>query len=96
MHGMGFQIRIWIGNRFHNHKQRVVVNGVRSELLPVTSGDLLGSVLGPALFVTYINDIDVDVSFSVLRVADDTKPYSNVCTCNQTDHLQHDLDEMSE
>ena len=53
-------------------------------------------MLGPALFAIYINDIDVDVSSSVLKVADDTKLYSNVYTCNQTDHLQHDLDEMSE
>ena len=46
--------------------------------------------------VIYINDIDVNVSSSVHKVTDDTKLYSNVCTCDQTDHLQHDLDEMSE
>ena len=96
MHGMGFQIRNWIGNRFLNRKQRVVVNGVKSEWLPVMSGVPLGSVLAPALFVIYINDIDVNVSSSVHKVTDDTKLYSNVCTCDQTDHLQHDLDEMSE
>ena len=96
MHGMGFQIRNCVGNRFHYCKQRVVVNGVKSEWLPVMSGVPLGSVLAPALFVIYINDIDENVSYSVHKVTDDTNYYSNVCTCNQTDHLQHDLDEMSE
>ena len=96
MHGMGFQICNCVGNRFHNRKQRVVVNCVKSEWLPVMSGVPLGSVLAPAMFVIYINDIDVNVSSSVHKVTDDTKLYSNVCTCDQTDHLQHDLDEMSE
>ena len=96
MHGMGFQIRNWIGNRFLNRKQRVVVNGVKSEWVPVTSGVPLGSVLAQTLFVIYINNIDVVVSSSVQKVADFTKLHSNVCTCDQTDHLQHDLDEMSE
>ena len=75
---------------------RVVVNGVKSEWLPVTSGVPLGSVLAQTLFVIYINDMDLNVSSSVHKVADFTKLYSYVCTCDQTDHLQHDLDEMSE
>ena len=75
---------------------RVVVNCAKSEWLPVTSGVPLGSVLAQTLFVIYINDIDLNVSSSVLKVADDTKLYSNVCTRNQTDHPQHDLDVMSE
>ena len=75
---------------------RVVVDGVKSEWLPVTSGVPHGSVLGPALFIIYINDIDANVSSSVLMFADDTKLCSSVCTCDQTDRLQCDLDEMSE
>ena len=85
-----------IGNWLHNCKQRVVVNDVRSEWLPVTSGVPQGSVLGSASFIVCINDIDVNVSISVLKFADDTKLYSNVCTCDQTGQLQYDLDRMSE
>ena len=44
----------------------------------------------------YINDVDVNVSSSVLMIVDDTKLYSNVCTCEQTDRLQCDFDKMSE
>ena len=96
MHGIGIKIRNWIGNWLHNRKQIFVVNGVKSECLPVTSGFPQVSMLGLALLIIYINDIDANVSFSVLRFADGTKLYSNVYTCDQTDRLQCDLDEMSE
>ena len=43
-----------------------------------------------------INDIDVDVSSSILIFADEAKLYSNVCTCDDADRLQCDLDKMSE
>ena len=64
--------------------------------MPVTSGVPQGYLLGPALFIIYINDIDANISSSVLKFADDTKLHSNVCTCDQTDHLQCDLDKMPE
>ena len=80
MHGIGIQIRNWIGDWLHNRKQRVVVNAVKSELLSVTSGVQQGYVLGPALFIICINNIDADVSCSVLKFADNTKLHSNVCT----------------
>ena len=60
------------------------------------SGVPQGSVLGPALSIIYVNDNDINVSFSVHKFTDDTELYSNVCTCNQTDRVQCDLDDMSE
>ena len=95
MHGMGIKIRNWIENWRNNRKQRIVVNGVKSEWLPVTSGVTQSSVQG-ALSVIYINDIDANVSSSALMFADDTKLHRNVCTGDQMDRLQCDLAEMSE
>ena len=62
----------------------VFVNYAKSEWLPVTSGVTQDSVLGSVLFIIYINDIDANVSSSILRFADDTKLHSNVCPCDQT------------
>ena len=49
----------------------------------------------PLLFDIYINDTDRNIFSPVHKLADDTKLHSNVCTCDQTDHLQCDSDKMS-
>ena len=54
-----------------NRKQRVVLNGCFSEWRDVVSGVPQGSVLGPLLFIMYINDIDDCVAGRILKFADD-------------------------
>ena len=58
-----------------NRKQAVVINGVNSNCIPVSSGIPQGSVLGPILFLVYINDLLEQVKSRVRLFADDTAMY---------------------
>ena len=53
-----------------------------------------GSVLGPTLFVIYINDIDDGITSSLLKFADDTKLLRKVGTQDDCEALQKDLHTM--
>lgn len=47
----------WIDNYLYDRVQRVVLDGFHSNFRPITGGIPQGSVLGPFLFLLYINDI---------------------------------------
>ena len=65
--------------------QYVSVNGNCSDETPVTSGVPQGSVLGPILFIYYINDMPDIVKCFIKIFADDTKTYNPIST--QEDYL---------
>ena len=76
----------------------MVINGEESSWSNVLSGIPQGSVLGPALFLVFINDLPDSIKNLVKIFADDTKVYSTVgaiCDREQLE-LQEDLDESSE
>ena len=63
----------WIKNFLSERKQRVVLNGISSDWTDVISGVPQGSVLGPILFILYVNDLPDKVKSYCKIFADDTK-----------------------
>jgi len=88
--------RSWIGGFLANRTQRVSVNGVLSDLASVSSGVPQGSVLGPALFLLYINNISDGIRSDLRLFADDSIVYREINS--NTDHLilQQDLEHLKD
>ena len=72
-------------NYLDDRKQRVVINGSYSDCSNIESGVPQGSVLGPLLFLVYINYLERNIKSNIKFFADDTmlfsivKEYSNIC-----------------
>ena len=93
-YGIRGKVLQWIRNFLTAREQRVVINGVASKTAPVTSGIPQGSVLGPILFLIYVNDLPDFVSSKVKLFADDTKLYREIKNPQDKDVLQNDLDNL--
>lgn len=65
----------WLSSYLSNRTQRVVLNGQSSEWTSVKSGVPQGSILGPLLFLIYINDIVNQIGTNIRLFADDTSLY---------------------
>jgi len=85
----------WIKAFLDQRTQAVVVDGTMSDYAPVSSGVPQGSVLGPVLFLLFVNDIGDNVTSRIRLFADDCVTYriieshADVCT------LQNDLNTLS-
>ena len=86
----------WLESFLIGRKQKVVLNGEESDWTNVTSGIPQGSVLGPILFLIYINDLPDVVNSIVKLFADDTKIYANVNTIENQERLQEDINNLME
>ena len=90
-YGIGGKTLKWIDS-FLCFRQRVVVNGVKSDWAPVLSGVPQGTVLGPLLFSLYINDISSDNESEIRLFADDCVCYREIKDEKDTMKLQRDID----
>ena len=85
----------WIKDFLSGRHQRVVVNGTFSKWKPVLSCIPQGSVLGPVLFIIFINDLPEVVKCYCKIFADDTKLYKAISCSNDQQMLQLDLFQCS-
>ena len=94
-YGVRGQTHSWIKSFLMNRLQRVMVDGENSEWVKVESGVPQGTVLGPVLFLSYIDDLPNSVKHSHVRLfADDCVLYRQVKSESDCELLQDDLQNL--
>jgi len=84
----------WFGSYLENRTQCVSVNNQLSQILPVVSGVPQGSILGPLLFLIFINDLPSIVTSQLLIFADDTKCFRQITSTHDIENLQQDINSL--
>jgi hypothetical protein len=97
-YGINGTLLQWFGSYLKDRKQVVVIEGCCSREVDVLSGVPQGSILGPILFLLYINDMPRVVSLpgKIALYADDAKLYMKIQTINDCIKLQEQLNKLSE
>ena len=96
LHGYGVrgQLLDWIRDFLKDRSQYVTINDKSSSKIPVTSGVPQGSVLGPTLFIYFINDLPSLITIFIKIFADDTKAYLPILSNADRIILQKTIDDM--
>ena len=95
-YGIRGQVLQWIEAFLSDRTQRVVIDGQMSTPAKVTSGVPQGTVLGPLLFLVFINDLPAAVSSTTRMFADDCLMYRSISSIDDTKQLQEDLDNLQQ
>ena len=96
-YGISGKLYEWIKQFLCGRTQTVVVDGKKSMSMPVISGVPQGTVLGPILFLLYVNDMDMNIKHSKINsFADDTRISKRISTMDDCSLLQEDLEYVIE
>ena len=93
--GVNLKAVSWIKTFLQERNQSVVVEGKQSPLVPVMSGVPQGSVLGPCLFLSYINDLPDSLKSRARLFAEDTIVYLTINSPSDPE-MQTDLHKLEE
>ena len=93
-YGIRGKINSWIKSWLANRTQSIVIDGEHSESVSVESGVPQGSVLGPGLFLYYINDLPEGLNSIVRLFADNTIAYLVIVNPQDAEKVQDDLTTM--
>ena len=81
----------WIQAFLSGRTQKVIVDGAKSDLVPIVSGVPQGSVLGPILFLAFVNDLLLHITSNARLFVDDCVVYKEIKTIGDCKSLQEDL-----
>ncbi len=95
-YGMSCDIAGWVRHLLTNRRQRVIVENGKSESANVMIGIPQGSILGPTLFIIFINDLPDVVKSTVQIFADDTKIYRTINDIGDEIVLKEDLNKLNQ
>ena len=93
-YGIRGKVKDWIRNFLYGRTQEVVIEGKKSKTAPVTSGIPQGSVLGPLLFLIYVNDLPDMLDSNIQLFADDTKIFRTIQSQSDALAMQNDLSKL--
>ena len=93
-YGIHGKTHTWLRSFLANRRQRVVVNGSSSTWSAVLSGVPQGTVLGPTLFLLFVNDVPDRVASDIKMFADDCVIYRNINSLQDHLALQSDLNSL--